>query len=70
MIRFYLSKENDEAIGLGIVASAYNASIARNNGKNQTVVNTKSLNSEQKKCLVHDFEVGVARDIFPRTLAG
>ena len=58
-------KENDEAIGLGIVASAYNASMARNNGKNQTVVNTKSLNSEQKKCLVHDFEVGVARDIFP-----
>jgi len=58
-------KENDQSIGLNIVANAYNASMARNKGINQTVVNTKNLDSEQKKCLVHDFEVGVARDIFP-----
>lgn len=58
--------ENDSSIGLTIAANAYNTSLSRNKGVNQTVINTKSLNAEQKKCLVNDFEVGVARDIQPQ----
>lgn len=55
----------DPAYGLHIAADLYNSSLARHGGRNEAVMNAKRLDEMQKRALVHDFEVGVARDILP-----
>jgi len=54
----------DEQDGLNLVAHFYNESV-RLHGSNQAVVNTKSLNADQRKALVYDIERGKARSILP-----
>ncbi|WP_304064424.1 alpha-L-fucosidase [Pedobacter glucosidilyticus] len=48
--------------GLHLAADIYNGNIKRN-GKNEAVINTKSLTEEEKKCLINDLEVGTERNI-------
>ena len=55
----------NQSYGLSIAAGLYNASIARNGGRNDAVVNTKALNEVERRSLVMDLEVGVERDIHP-----
>jgi alpha-L-fucosidase len=53
----------DQLYGLSLVAGMYNQSMARHSGSNEAVVNTKTLDEQERKCLVKDLEVCVERDI-------
>jgi alpha-L-fucosidase len=55
----------NQSYGLSIAAGLYNANMARNGGRNDAVMNTKTLNDTECQSLVKDLEVGVERDIKP-----
>jgi alpha-L-fucosidase len=55
-----------DEVGLNIAAHFYNTSAAHHDGHNEAVINTKSLNAEQRKCLVLDIERGVSPAILPQ----
>ncbi|MCJ8208998.1 alpha-L-fucosidase [Mucilaginibacter sp. RS28] len=54
--------ENDPSIGLNLAAGLYNKSIAKY-GRNEAVINTKSLTDTEKKCFINDLEVGTERQL-------
>ena len=55
----------NQLYGLSFIAGMYNSSMARHGGRNEAVVNTKSLTGSERNCLVWDLEVGVPREIQP-----
>ncbi|MCJ8209009.1 alpha-L-fucosidase [Mucilaginibacter sp. RS28] len=58
-------KDDREKYSLNLVANIYNRNAARHSGKNEAVINTKSLTGSEQKCLVNDLEVGTERSINP-----
>ena len=58
-------KNVDQRLGLSLVAHIYNANMARNQGRNEAVVNLKKLNEMQQKCVVMDIERGVSSKVEP-----
>ena len=51
--------------GLNVFAHYYNQNIARHNGKNEGILNTKGMPQNLLKTLVHDFERGQSAKIEP-----
>ena len=55
----------DQRLGLSLLAHIYNGNMARHQGRNEAVVNLKSLNEMQRKCVVMDIERGVSPKVEP-----